>query len=263
MSTEYWGIKMQIFRNVLLAGAAALLPAAAFASDLPPRTIEPVAPVVEPAFTWTGFFAGASAGYGRGDLDTHLGVQPTIQPTLFERALGLSAKGGDARVKESDNGFVVGGQIGYNYQLDPHWVIGAEADLQYAGLEAKKTFAGAENIPITVKTQLDWFGTARLRAGFALDRFLIYGTGGLAFGNIKSTAGVADIALSKSKNKLGWTVGGGAEYALTQHWTVRAEYLFVDLGKDDMIKSTSNIAQITTKTDVKVQTVRAGVNYKF
>ncbi|PRH85880.1 hypothetical protein C5L14_20260 [Labrys okinawensis] len=254
---------MQILRNALLAGVVILAPAAAFAADLAPPPVEPVAPEIVPSFTWTGFYAGLSAGYGRGNLDTDLKAVPTARGEELENALGFGLNGGIARVKDTSNGFVGGGQIGYNYQLDPHWVVGAEADLQYAGLDSKKTFIGNQNIPVTVKTELDWFGTARLRAGYAFDNVLVYGTGGLAYGRVKSKVSTAGTSLSGSETKFGWALGAGAEYALTQNWTVRAEYLYVDLGKAETIKANSEIAQVTAKADVSVHTVRAGVNYKF
>ncbi|MBP0580764.1 porin family protein [Labrys sp. LIt4] len=254
---------MQILRNALLAGVVILAPAAAFAADLAPPPVEPVAPEIVPSFTWTGFYAGLSAGYGRGNLDTDLKAVPTARGEELENALGFGLNGGIARVKDTANGFVGGGQIGYNYQLDPHWVVGAEADLQYAGLDSKKTFIGNQNIPVTVKTELDWFGTARLRAGYAFDNVLVYGTGGLAYGRVKSKVSTAGTSLSGSETKFGWALGAGAEYALTQNWTVRAEYLYVDLGKAETIKANSEIAQVTAKADVSVHTVRAGVNYKF
>lgn len=254
---------MQILRNALLVGVVILAPAAAFAADLAPPPVEPVAPEIVPSFTWTGFYAGLSAGYGRGNLDTDLKAVPTATANDLPTALGFGLNGGVARVKDTANGFVGGGQIGYNYQLDPHWVIGAEADLQYAGLDSKKTFIGDQNIPVTVKTELDWFGTARLRAGYAFDNVLVYGTGGLAYGHVKSKVTTGGTNLSGSETKFGWALGAGAEYALTQNWTIRAEYLYVDLGKAETIKANSDIAQVTAKADVSVHTVRAGVNYKF
>lgn len=254
---------MQIFRNALLAGVVVLLPAAAFAADLAPPSVEPVAPEIVPSFTWTGFYAGLSAGYGRGNLDTDLKAVPTTAGPTLERALNFGLNGGIAKVKGSANGVVAGGQIGYNYQIDANWVIGAEADLQYAGLDTKKTFIGAQDIPVTVKNELNWFGTARVRAGYAFDNVLIYGTGGLAYGQVKTKVSTGGTNLSGSETKFGWALGAGAEYALTQNWTLRAEYLYVDLGKAETIKASSQISQVTAKTDVSVHTVRAGVNYKF
>lgn len=256
---------MQMFKNVLLAGVFMLVPAAAFAADLAPKPVEPIPPEETPAFTWTGFYAGLNAGYGRGNLDTDLRAIPTATANALSRAIGFSLAGGSGRVKDTANGFIGGGQVGYNYQFDPHWVVGAETDLQYAGIDSTVRVLGDDDIPIAVKTQVDWYGTARLRAGYAFDNFLIYGTGGLAYGHVKSRVSVSDVTLSGSDTRFGWTLGAGAEYALTPHWTVRAEYLYVDLGKANTIDAASGdgLARVIAKADVSLQTVRAGVNYKF
>ena len=166
-------------------------------------------------------------------------------------------------MKDTANSVVLGGQIGYNYQFDPHWVVGAEADLQYTGMHSTARAIGANDLPISVKTQLDWFGTLRLRAGYAFDSFLLYGTGGLAYGNVKAKVAVPGESISGSEVRVGWTLGAGAEYALTQHWILRAEYLYVDLGKKATINKTVDGFRITDKPDVSLNVVRAAVNYKF
>jgi outer membrane immunogenic protein len=256
---------MQVLKNVLLVGAVVFMPAVAFAADLALKPAEPVAPVVEPQFTWTGFYVGLNAGYGRGNLDTTLRATPAVTPGVLARALGFSLAGGSGKVKDTAGGFIGGGQVGYNYQFDQNWVIGAEADLQYAGIDSKTHAIGADGTPITVKTQVDWYGTARLRGGYAFDRFLVYATGGLAYGNVKSKFGVPGEYMSGSDTRLGWTLGAGAEYALTQNWTLRAEYMYVDLGKSKTINrlSSDGVARISAEPDVALHTVRAGVNYKF
>jgi outer membrane immunogenic protein len=258
-------VKMQVLKNVLLAGAVVLMPAVAFAADLAPKPVEPVPPEVVPAFTWTGFYVGLNAGYGRANLDTDLAAIPTATPGPATRALGFAIDGGRGRVKDTTNGFIGGGQVGYNYQFDPHWVAGVEADIQYAGIDSTVRAVGDDDAPITVKTQLDWYGTARLRAGYAFDNVLIYGTGGLAYGHVKSKFSVPGESFSGSETKFGWTLGGGVEYALTQNWTLRAEYLYIDLGKAKTIDAASadGLTRITAKADVSLHTLRAGVNYKF
>ncbi len=254
---------MQVLKNVLLAGAIVLMPAVAFAADLVLKPAEPVAPEVEPAFTWTGFYAGVGAGWARGSLDTDLAAIPTAVPEPLPAALGATLVAGRGRLKDTANGFTIGGQVGYNYQFDPHWVVGAEADLQYADIRSTAYALGEDDARIAVKTQLDWFGTVRLRAGYAFDNFLLYGTGGVAYGNVKSKIGVPGQSVSGSDTRFGWTLGAGAEYALTQHWILRAEYLYVDLGKDTTIQKTTENFRITAKPDVSLNVVRAAVNYKF
>lgn len=253
---------MQALKNILLVGAVVFMPAAAFASDLAPTPVEPVPPVVEPTFTWTGFYAGANAGWASGSLKTDLAAIPAVALQPLAQALVVLPEG-RGRLKETTDGFTAGGQIGYNYQFDPHWVVGAEADLQYADIRSTAHALGVGGVPISVKTQLDWFGTARLRAGYAFDNFLLYGTGGFAYGNVKSKVSVPGQSVSGSDTRFGWTLGAGAEYALTQHWILRAEYLYVDLGKDTTINKNAGIYRITDKPDVSLNIVRAAVNYKF
>jgi outer membrane immunogenic protein len=256
---------MQVLKSILLAGAIAFMPAAAFAADLALKPSEPVPPVIEPSFTWTGFYAGLNAGYGSGNLNTDLRAIPVVAPAGLPAALGFTLAGASAKVKDTAGGFIGGGQVGYNYQFDPNWVAGVETDLQYAGIDSKSRILGADGSTITVKTKVDWYGTARLRGGYAFDRFLIYVTGGLAYGGVKSTVSVPGEAMSGSDTRVGWTAGGGVEYALTQNWTLRAEYLYVDLGKSKTIErlSSDGVARITAEPDVALNTVRAGVNYKF
>jgi len=102
-----------------------------------------------------------------------------------------------------------------------------------------------------VSSKLDYFGTVRARLGYAFDRVLPYVTGGLAWGNNKITAN----GVSQSNTSTGWTAGAGVEYALTNNWTARAEYLYMDLGKSGF--------QAVGDAGLTASTARLGVNYKF
>ena len=150
-------------KKYLLSGVAALgllAAGAASAADLPSRKGPVVAPVYVPAFTWTGFYVGANAGWGFGNMDS----------------VGVSGFG-------DLDGFVGGGQIGYNYQLG-QIVLGLEADFQGADLKAGPSWAG---LGIVGEGKTEWFGTVRGRVGYAFDRFLPYLTGGFAYGSVKTT----------------------------------------------------------------------------
>ncbi|HZH10449.1 MAG TPA: outer membrane beta-barrel protein [Microvirga sp.] len=204
----------------LFAGVAGLAVAAATASaaDLPARAAPP-APVVAavPVFTWTGFYAGVNAGWGwRSDDDESVVLGGAVPGTLF-------FENGD------DGGFVLGGQIGYNYQIGS-FVVGLEADIQWAdtddGEDVRFVPAGAPGtfIPGEFDNNLsDWFGTVRARAGVAFDRVLIYATGGLAY----------------SDDSTGWVVGGGVEWALPANFfgssavTFGIEGLWLTFDDDD------------------------------
>ena len=215
-----------------LAFAAAAFASSARAADLPARTTAPAAPVVyAPVFTWTGAYVGVNAGYGWGKV-----------------------KGASAYF-DDPTGFVGGAQIGANYQVpNTAFVLGAEADIQYSGIEGKANGPGFNALG-DAKQQVEWFGTLRPRAGFALDRTLLYVTGGLAYGNQKlSIPGYS----SGSSTDVGWTAGAGAEYAFTNNFTAKVEGLYVDLGKSDLVP-----AAPIAKTGTEFGVVRAGVNYKF
>jgi outer membrane immunogenic protein len=208
-----------------LAVVAALLGVTgAQAADLPSRRA-PSAPIVyAPAFTWTGFYAGVNAGYAFGDF-----------------------KGNNAVVNSFDaNGFVGGGQIGYNHQIN-QFVIGAETDIQFSDINDDVTRLG-----IRTKAELEYFGTVRLRAGYAVDRALFYVTGGYAYGGTKVSVG----PLSDDGFHNGWTLGGGVEYAFTNNLSAKIEYLYVDLEKQDFFNR-------TVKAGAEFSVVRAGLNYRF
>jgi outer membrane immunogenic protein len=110
----------------------------------------------------------------------------------------------------------------------------------------------------TCETRNPWLATARLRLGYGFDRWLAYVTGGGAFGKVEATnVGFG----SASKSSLGWTVGGGLEYAFPAGWSAKAEYLFVDLGKFDCGLSCSVLTPAEVGFSAGI--VRAGLNYKF
>jgi outer membrane immunogenic protein len=140
------------------------------------------------------------------------------------------------------SGFAGGVQAGYNWQSGP-WVFGVEGDLQATG--ADDTFA-------PWKFSNPWFGTVRGRAGYAFNNIYLYGTGGLAFGELRAET----FGLSETHTNAGWTVGAGAEFGLVQNWTAKIEYLYVDL-------SNSNFSITGVSNGYRFGLVRAGVNYHF
>jgi outer membrane immunogenic protein len=222
----------------LIAGSGS-----AFAADLPSRTVVPVAPVVVPIFTWTGFYAGLNAGYGWSTTDSD----------YYDPDTGVLHKQG------SDGGFVGGGQLGYNYQFG-QFVGGVEVDIQYADLSS----SDGQEYGSPHQKSMDWFGTARARLGFALDRALIYATGGFAFGGGGDDNNyVSGYYYDDGKDTAtGWTVGGGVEYAVTDSLSAKVEGLYVNLGKDDKKLGTGLYPEEKRK-DNEFAIVRAGINYKF
>lgn len=237
----------------------------ALAADLPMAA--PPLPAM-PAYNWTGLYVGLNAGYAINNSNIKNTDVIYYGSSIFPL---------DTYRKSKDGSFTGGIQFGYNYQMD-NIVVGIETDFNYAGLENKIDYGYA--VPgsgtVTVKNELNWFGTLRGRAGFvASDRFLAYATGGLAYGNTKAKMTYNDINAvltgSKSKTRFGWTVGAGLEYALTDNISVKGEYSYVSLGKQKSSWAPTTInasgsldyhAMHTTSNN-NFHVVRMGVNYKF
>ena len=140
------------------------------------------------------------------------------------------------------SGFVGGVQAGYNWQ-NGAFVFGVEGDIQATG--AEETFA-------PWKFSNPWFGTVRGRAGYALNNVLLFGTGGLAFGELRATT----FGLSESHTNAGWTLGVGAEIGFAPNWSAKVEYLYVDLAN-------SNFVITGASNGYRFGLIRAGVNYRF
>ena len=237
-------------RRLIIAtlGSFLFVASPSIAADIPVRQAAPV--VAAPIFSWTGFYIGVHAGYGGDQFEypfTILGVVGSAE---------LTSSGGFA-----------GGQIGYNWQTG-NWMFGVEADIAWSDIAGRISIAagGANG---TAGSELRWFGTARGRMGYTWDRFMIYGTGGYAYGNVRSTAtasaaagglvGLGGITFSNSEGKSGWAAGGGFEYALAPNWSIKAEYLYLDFGRDLIFSSpVFSISEETT-----VHTIKAGLNFRF
>jgi outer membrane immunogenic protein len=213
-----------------LVSLAALTGTAA-AADLPRPAPAPYykAPVMAPIYNWTGFYIGINGGggFGRSTWDT---------------TGGFNTSGG-----------LVGGTLGYNWQAGQA-VFGLEGDIDWANINGTTNTA----CPLGCKTTDSWLSTVRGRLGYAADRFMPYVTGGAAFGNIKATTPGFP---GGSDTRAGWTVGAGLEFAVAQNWTVKAEYLYVDLGKFNCGLSCSVFT--TDNVSFTTNIVRAGVNYRF
>ena len=213
-----------------VAAGLAISPLAAQAADMPVKSPRYKAPLYQ-ASTWTGWYVGLNAGYGFGSGDV------SLAPTSANFGPVFAAGGVPSTVNLSSSGFIFGAQVGYNYQWAASWVVGAELDVDYSTIKGDNTVdlgpvGGFVPSVTTVEHKMDWFGTARLRAGYLpFDPLLIYVTGGLAVGDVKDSASISfpavgqSFAGSSSGMKWGWTVGLGAEWAFLAHWSAKAEYL--------------------------------------
>lgn len=250
-------------KNMLACVGSVLLSALspAFAADMPVKG----APALAPYYNWSGFYIGANAGYGFGRATTTFTLAGPILGTI---PLGSTST--------SPSGLIAGGQAGINWQAGA-LVFGLEADFQYSGQKADATIACPAvvcGLLVTVRRtdRLDWFATGRGRIGYAFDRWMLYGTGGLAYGGLKTegtlTTVGGSVAFSQSASRLGWTIGGGLEGALWANWTWKAEYLYMDFSSMD---ATATIvpaiiaggATLTRSMRFTDNIVRAGINYRF
>ena len=219
-------------KRFLIASAAVLgVATSAMAADLP-EPVEPVAPEVygPTVFNWTGPYVGATIGGAFGTSNARING-------IGSRDVGM-------------NGVIGGLYAGYNYQFTPNFLVGAEGDFLFSGAEGDKRIGGFK-----VTTNSDWLASIRARAGVTFDRFLVYGTGGVAFTGLETKLSGRG---SETKNKVGWTVGGGVEYAFTDNLIGRVDYQYAAFGHD-----TNRLRGRSVRTDYDTSVVKAGLSYKF
>jgi len=266
-------------RRIKIVGGAAIAAilglagsGAVSAADLGAGPYTKTPSYIVPAYSWSGGYVGFNLGYGWGrSSDTATFVGP---PSLFTDTANLTM-----------NGVVGGGQIGFNVQMQ-NWVFGGEADFQGTNQKASHSFIcpagtcssvliGIVPVPgpavaVTTSQQLDFFGTARARVGIAVvPEVLLYATGGLAYGQVDTTSNIVGAAKQQNYD-VGWVVGAGIEAAFGGGWSVRLEYLYLDLGDISGQFTTAVLGPSGTaflsqgfSSRVTDNIVRVGVNYKF
>jgi outer membrane immunogenic protein len=251
----------------------------------------PLAPAI--VYDWTGFYIGGNAGYSWGRARTDGDVTGTQNVSVFRgttpdptrppvnTVLAALPLTGRADV----NGFIGGGQAGYNWQRGT-WLFGLEADFQGSDERGRGDVCTVAGCPLgsavfTANYKLDWFGTARGRVGFLpTERVLLYATGGLAYGHFGADAPL--LPLSWGSTRAGWTVGAGVEAAIDRNWSVKLEYLYMDLGNVgggttsattvtnalntplpsfNTVTTTTLAANFNTRFTDNI--VRVGANYRF
>jgi outer membrane immunogenic protein len=298
----------------LLLGVAALAAVAlansASAADLPVYKA-PVAPV---AYSWTGVYVGANAGYSWGRSSNDWSAFALSTNPAFSTCFSTGGGGNSFCANGSDtsklNGAIGGLQAGYNWHTGS-FLVGIEADIQASGQKGDQTFVtgfstGTANplgtLTATYTEKLTWFGTARGRVGFVADRWLVYATGGLAYGEVTNSGSATATGLSTGANcvvagpqpsggicpfsnwsssstRFGWSAGAGIEGAIGNGWSIKAEYLHVDLGSVVTSFATlpgiygtgglqgaflvANAGNGTIRSRITDEIVRVGVNYKL
>jgi outer membrane immunogenic protein len=292
-SARFRGTAMKKLATAI--AAITLIGTPAFAADI---AVKAAAPSPAAVYNWTGFYVGGNIGASFGRAKTDFNVAPVSVTLTPPGGAPFSVPGfsySDDIVEPS--GFIGGGQIGYNWQFSPIWVVGLEADFQGADEKAGATLTtafpnlppgpGDETIVAAAATQyeakIDWFGTVRGRIGYVWGdgAMLTYVTGGLAYGKVdfEATSTVSGtVALvpfsithvnGHSQVNTGWTVGSGTEgRLLIPGWTYKIEYLYVDLGTldDPDVQTQSTFAsggRVTTHTHFTDNIIRAGLNYQF
>lgn len=196
--------------------------------------------------SWTGFYLGGKIGYGAVSNGT-----PSVDFYPYNKPDSL----------------IGGGEAGYDYQFHPHWLVGAVAD--FSGADPNKTFNGSgfsafpgqPEIAFRDEQSIDWFGTVRGRVGYVFARkFLVFGTGGFAYADVENDFSYNFLFInrpghSSTRNTIdtGWCAGGGVAYALTDHWRLKAEYLYVDVEDPS--------TQVLFKN--AMHTVAFGIDYRF
>jgi outer membrane immunogenic protein len=254
------------------------------AADVPPPNPAAV-PFVIPPYNWGGYYLGVNAGYGFGISNWSDVNNPGNSLIGGTTPPGTSTGNFDVR------GLLAGATLGVNMQVDSV-VFGVESDFDWSGVRGSTTPAnGFCNLPVSLtgvgavglncETRSTWIGTARLRIGYALDRVLVYGTAGAAFGDVQAaltgtgfTGANPATGPFQSTLQFGWTVGGGVEVAIYEGWSAKLEYLFVDLGSaacnvqascgiDAFNVLTGTITPANDRVLFLDNIIKIGINYRF
>jgi outer membrane immunogenic protein len=262
-------------RKIVFAGTllgVSLLAAPAIAADLRPMAAKapPMAAFVP--YSWTGFYFGFNAGYGFSD-DNEIETRGIDGVNITNVALGLRPR----TVTSEQEGFIGGVQLGYNWQFN-NIVFGLETDIQYTDFRDRfDVFTGVAGVLRNeFRQDLDFLGTFRGRLGLAFDRALLYVTGGLAYGGadneviFRNAAGATVFAGTNDDIRVGYAVGGGFEYAFTNNISFKAEYLYYDLGDEDVTVGVQAPftagavgAGYISNFEHRGHIIRGGINFKF
>jgi len=273
-----------------IAVSAAAVTQIAAAADLP---VKAPAPVAAPVHNWTGFYVGANIGGGWGNRNVDYSPNDPLMVDF----------GAPPATSFRTSGVLGGLQLGYNWQFNRNWLLGLEADFDGSGMDGSGAnsvvadFGPGGLVPFTqtANEKIKWFGTARMRLGYVpRDNLLAYVTGGFAYGRVEHngiyvdngigtginligpnfsflcTAASTCFSGSSSDVATGWTVGGGLEYAIWQHWTLKAEYLYVSLEGKSVTETAVSFSPGFTPASFNANynrtsfnVGRVGVNYRF
>ena len=265
----------------------------ALAADMPVKA-PPVAPPA-PVYSWTGFYVGANGGYGF--ADPTVGFTPNNLAAV-DATSGFAGGTLPPSVSFTTSGGLGGVQAGYNWQFDPRWVAGLETDFDWSDIKGTGTsnfFLNGPASNLQGTSKIASFGTVRARLGWlANNDLLLFGSGGFAYGHVEENTvlntapgnalGAAGSAFScpagtncflgsSARTLMGWTLGAGLEYAFWRNLSLKAEYLFIDLGPGMTVNTVAQATVgggspapaifVANYSSVTFHVVRAGLNWKF
>jgi outer membrane immunogenic protein len=249
--------------------------APAVAADLPLKAPPPPVPV----WNWSGFYTGGNVGYL---VEHETGTSTFTQPGPRDPVTAMPNA-------VASTSWVGGGQVGFNWQVAPMWVVGVEADWDWTNpsynfcsvtdsgncVDAGNNNRGA----IFINGKTEWLATVRARIGWTWDRFFFYATGGGAWGKVDSTLATScqvggcgndptsnSLSASFISTRSGWVAGLGTEFLLTNNWTTRLEWLHYDLGtQTDTLLAPPAFGSyaVIWSRPLRFDTVRVALNYKF
>jgi outer membrane immunogenic protein len=211
--------------------------------------------------SWTGGYLGVTGGYGWGDSDFDADVVNSADNSDILQSLSGSI---------DVDGFLLGGQAGYDFDFGNGMVLGVVGDMSWSGMDGDICVedGGCDGSLDDSYgfAEINWIATVRARAGFSTGPALFYGTGGLAIADAEASAtfieGPADPRRSDSNTHLGWVIGAGAEYRMNENMSLGAEYLHVELGREEYTMR-GTAADILSDSDLTLDIVRASLNYRF
>jgi outer membrane immunogenic protein len=249
---------MGIFMKNSLLGGVALL---ALLVSVSASYADPYyKPVREMAPRWAGFYAGIETGVGFGTKQFDFNDLTAAAPFRWDSSL-------------TSNGFLAGGQLGYNWQ-DGWLVIGVEADAMWSSMNGH-SICNTTTFFMNCQAKADALGTVTARFGGAVGNALIYGKAGMAWAHDRYT--ISNVALpplatafssSATSTHMGWTFGMGVEYLIGGHWSAKIEYDYMDFGTDRTDFPVTNPAIAASNyrnwdISQNVHVMKVGINYRF
>jgi len=236
-------------RYFLGCTAVVFLAGAANAADMPTKAM-PVKAPPPVSYDWTGLYVGGYFGDAIAESKTH-----TDPPGNNGTEFGAN--------RLNDKGLTFGVTAGYNWQFDPHWLVGVEGD--FGWLDIDRTNIEWNDRPL-VGLKSDWYGTLRGRLGYVAGPSLLYVTGGGAWVHLTDTFGGGAgglAAVTNSATPTGWTAGGGIETKLSRAWTAKTEYLYINVGDTNFAADPYGVVGTPTTVGHSFHVIKTGLNYKF